>query len=55
MDYRFEIPGELVRRGTNVLVLRFERAPIYRRMRGEGPREVRPAALGTLRLWRHGL
>jgi hypothetical protein len=52
-DYRFDVPAERVRHGTNVLVVRFERAPIYRRMRGEGPRQVRPAALGRLRLWRH--
>ena len=49
---RFDVPRALVRRGTNVLVFRFERAPIYRRMRGEGPRQVRPALLGALRLWR---
>jgi hypothetical protein len=52
-EYRFDVPAELVRHGTNVVVVRFERAPIYRRIRGEGPRQVRPAALGTLRLWRH--
>jgi hypothetical protein len=47
-EYRFEVPPEAMRRGTNVLELRFERAPIYHRVRGTGPREVRPAALGTL-------
>jgi hypothetical protein len=52
-DYRFDVPAELLRFGTNTLVVRFERAPIYWRMRGEGPRQVRPAALSTLRLWRH--
>lgn len=51
-DYRFDVPAELVHYGTNTLVFRFERGPIYRRMRGEGPRQVRPALLGTLRLWR---
>jgi hypothetical protein len=51
-DYRFLVPADAVRAGTNVLVLRFERAPIYRRMRGEGPREVRPAALASLTLHR---
>ena len=38
----------------NVLVLRFARAPIYFRVRGEGPREVRPAALSWLTLNRAG-
>jgi len=51
-EYRFVVPAGAVRRGTNVVVFRFERAPIYRRMRGNGPREVRPAAIETLRLWR---
>jgi hypothetical protein len=47
-EYRFDVPAEAARRGTNVLLLRFERAPIYHRVRGTGPREVRPAALGAL-------
>lgn len=47
-EYRFDVPAEAARRGTNVLELRFERAPIYHRVRGTGPREVRPAALGLL-------
>ncbi len=52
-EYRFDVPPEAMRRGTNVLELRFERAPIYHRVRGQGPREVRPAALGRLILNRH--
>jgi hypothetical protein len=51
-DYRFEIPAPVVRAGTNVLVLRFARGPIYRRMRNDGPREVRPAALQWILLHR---
>jgi hypothetical protein len=47
-EYRFEVPPDLMRRGTNVLELSFERAPIYHRVRGRGPREVRPAALSVL-------
>jgi len=49
-EYRFEVPPEAMRRGTNVLELRFDRAPIYHRVRGQGPREVRPAALSLLTL-----
>jgi hypothetical protein len=49
-EYRFDVPPEAMRRGTNVLELQFERAPIYHRVRGQGPREVRPAALGRLTL-----
>jgi hypothetical protein len=33
-----------------VLELRFDRGPIYHRVRGQGPREVRPAALSLLTL-----
>jgi len=51
-EYRFEVPASAVRRGTNQLVLRFERAPLFFRVRGEGPHEVRPAALAWLRLQR---
>jgi hypothetical protein len=54
-DYRFHVPASAVVPGTNVLLLRFDRAPIYHRVRGKGPREVRPAALSTLTLHRsHG-
>jgi hypothetical protein len=53
-EYTFEVPPAAVRLGTNSLVLRFARAPIYFRMRGEGPREVRPAALRVLTLNRAG-
>ena len=49
-EYRFDVPPEAMRRGTNVIELRFDRAPIYHRVRGEGPREVRPAALSLLTL-----
>jgi hypothetical protein len=51
-DYRFRVPARLVHTGTNVLVLRFQRAPSFRRTRGEGPHEVRPAALSALGLHR---
>jgi hypothetical protein len=51
-SYRFDVPASAVRLGTNDLVLRFDRAPIYRRMRDEGPREVRPAALSWITLHR---
>ncbi len=51
-EYRFRVPGEAVQPGTNELVLAFERTPIYRRMRGSGPRRVRPAALAALTLHR---
>jgi hypothetical protein len=47
-EYRFDAPADAVRRGTNVLELRFERGPIYHRVRGTGPHEVRPAALSVL-------
>ncbi len=50
--YRFHVPRSAVRTGTNVLQLRFERGPIFHRMRGEGPREVRPAAIESLTLHR---
>jgi len=49
-EYRYDVPPEAMRRGSNVLELRFDRAPIYHRVRGEGPREVRPAALSLLTL-----
>ena len=49
-EYRFDVPPEAMRRGTNVIELRFDRAPIYHRVRGQGPREVRPAALSLLTL-----
>jgi hypothetical protein len=51
-DYRFRVPADLVRLGTNVLVLRFDRAPIFHRVRGEGPREPRPAILASITLAR---
>ena len=51
-DYRFAVPAEAVQVGTNVLVLRFARAPIFHRVRGYGPREMRPAALASIDLER---
>jgi hypothetical protein len=53
-DYRYEVPAHAVRSGTNELVLRFDRAPLYRRVRGHGPHEVRPAAIAALTLERAG-
>jgi hypothetical protein len=53
-DYRFRVPAAQVRTGTNTLALEFARGPIYRRARGEGPREVRPAALASITLHREG-
>jgi hypothetical protein len=53
-EYGWDVPAEAVRLGTNTLVLRFARAPIYFRVRGTGPREVRPAALSWLTLNRAG-
>jgi hypothetical protein len=51
-DYRYEVPARAVRAGTNELVLRFDRAPLYRRVRGQGPHEVRPAAIASILLER---
>jgi hypothetical protein len=51
-EYAFEVPAAALRHGTNVVELRFERGPIYHRIRGTGPREVRPAALSILTLTR---
>jgi hypothetical protein len=51
-EYRFRVEASLVHAGTNVLGLHFERAPIYHRARGEGPREVRPAAIAWITLHR---
>jgi hypothetical protein len=53
-DYAFAVPAEAVRAGTNELVLRFDRAPLFRRMRGHGPHEVRPAAIASITLERTG-
>jgi hypothetical protein len=49
-DYRFAVPADAVHAGTNVLVFRFDRAPIYHRVRGTGPREPRPAAVASVTL-----
>jgi hypothetical protein len=53
-DYRFRVPATAVRPGTNELVLRFDRAPVFRRVRGEGPKEPRPAILASITLHRAG-
>jgi len=45
-DYRFTVPQARV--GTNVVVMRFSRAPIFHRVRGWGAREIRPAALASI-------
>lgn len=49
-DYAFAVPEPAVREGTNELVLRFDRAPLFRRVRGRGPHEVRPAAIASITL-----
>jgi hypothetical protein len=51
-DYRFHIPPSAVRPGTNELALHFALSPVFRRVRGEGPREIRPAALASITLHR---
>lgn len=51
-DYRFAAPAGIARRGTNALVVRFDRAPVYHRVRGSGPRQVRPAAIAAITLHR---
>ena len=51
-DYRYDVPAQAVHAGTNELVLRFDRAPLYRRVRGRGPHEVRPAAVAAITLER---
>src|SRR6185436_20803622 len=50
--YRFHVPAADVRTGTNVLTLAFDHAPIFRRVRGSGPRETRAAALAWVELHR---
>jgi hypothetical protein len=51
-DYRFHVPAAAVRAGTNELLLRFDRAPIFHRVRGAGPKEPRAAILAALTLHR---
>jgi hypothetical protein len=51
-DYRFRVPASAVRAGTNELVLRFDRAPNFRHVRGDGPKEQRPAMLSSITLHR---
>jgi hypothetical protein len=53
-QYSFRVPAAAVHVGTNALVLRFGLAPIYFQVRGQGPREIRPAALSWLSLNRAG-
>ena len=53
-EYRFRVPATAVRAGTNELVLRFDRAPIFRRVRGDGPKEPRPAILARVTFHRAG-
>jgi hypothetical protein len=51
-EYSFVVPAASVNVGTNVFVVRFSRAPIFHRVRGYGPREMRPAAIASIRLQR---
>lgn len=51
-DYRVRVPRNVVRAGTNVLVIRFTRAPVFHRVRGYGPREMRAAAIAWIELQR---
>ena len=51
-SYRFIAGTGVARLGTNALVFRFDRAPIFHRVRGRGPRQIRPAALAALTLHR---
>ena len=51
-DYSFSAPPGIARRGTNALVVRFDRAPVYHQVRGVGPRQVRPAAIAAIILHR---
>jgi hypothetical protein len=49
-DYRFRVEAPQVLAGTNSLRLSFDKAPVYRRVRGVGPRRMRPAALSVVTL-----
>jgi hypothetical protein len=49
-EYRVHVPPALHHFGTNSLVLRFDRAPIFHRVRGSGPRGVRPAAVANIEI-----
>lgn len=51
-DYRFGAAPGVARRGTNALVVRFDRGPVYHQVRGVGPRQVRPAAIAAITLHR---
>jgi hypothetical protein len=52
-DYSVRVPADVVRAGTNVVVIRFARAPVFHRVRGSGPREMRAAAVAWIDLQRH--
>ena len=51
-DYRVDVPAPAVRAGTNIVVLRFARAPVFHRVRGHGPRQMRAAAVAWIDLRR---
>jgi hypothetical protein len=52
--YRFHAAAECVRAGVNQVVFAFERTPVYRRVRGFGPHQVRPAAFAEITLHQDG-
>lgn len=52
--YRFHAPAECVRAGVNQVVFTFERTPVYRRVRGVGPHQIRPAAFAEITLHQVG-
>lgn len=45
---RFIVPESVWREGTNEIVLSFGRNPIFRQVRGQGPREPRSAAISQI-------
>jgi hypothetical protein len=48
--YRFHATAGCVRAGRNEVIFAFEHAPVYRRIRGVGPHQVRPAAFAEITL-----
>jgi len=52
--YRFHAPAGCVRPGFNQVVFEFERTPVYRRVRGVGPHQIRPAAFAEITLHQDG-